>query len=205
MFRAPSTNTGGGGGTGRARGSRAVTPSPSGLGLADDDNLMELERMMQLEALSLGQDHTPVYLGTEADDKAKKQNNSDSLPFAVSDLLESLHGSVGLFQLPPRLPKIKSAAAMDKDQESEQPAPLYPDGVEGLYGKLLVHASGKVSLEVDGIYFTLEAGEDPTDAPHVTSCQSVVAIDPEYEQSFELGQIHRTFVASPPLSQFLQL
>jgi hypothetical protein len=166
---------------------------------------MELERMMQLEALSLGQDHTPVYLGTEAEDKIKHHKNTETLPFAVSDLLESLHGSIGLFQLPPRLPKIKDSADAEKNQEQEQPCPQYPDGVEGLYGKLLVHASGKVSLEVDGIRFALEAGEDPTDAPHVTSCQSVVAIDPEYEQSFELGQIHHTFVASPPLSQFLQL
>lgn len=164
--------------------------------------------MMQLETLSLGHDHTPVYLGTEPEDKdkAKAQRIEDSQSFSVSDLLEALHGSVGLFQLPPRLPKIKSESAPAVDQEGQPPQEQQiPDNAEGLYGKLLVHASGKVSIEIDGVRFALEAGQDPTDLPHVTACQSLLAIDPEYEQSFELAQINHTFVASPSLSQFLPL
>lgn len=165
---------------------------------------MDLERMMQLEWLNLGQDHTPVYLGAESETKAKKIEDQQPAAFTVSDLLESLHSSVGLFQLPPRLPRVK---AMEPPKETEDGQPIEPaqcpEGSEGLYGKLLVHASGKVSLEIDGIRFALEAGEDPADMPHVSASQSVVAIDPEYEQSFELGQINHTFVASPSLSQFL--
>ena len=207
MFRAPSSNTGGAG-AGRARASRTAGPSSQeAVSHVDDDNLMDLERMMQLETLSLGHDHTPVYLGTEPEDKTKSKGSEEALPFVVSDLLESLHDSVGLFQLPPRLPKPKSAATTTTEQEEQAPQEQqpFPEGAEGLYGKLLVHASGKVSLEIDGIRFALEAGEDPADLPHVTACQSVLAIDPEYEQSFELGQINHTFVASPSLSQFLHL
>lgn len=160
----------------------------------DETRTIDLEKMIQLERLALGDDYAPVNISCGPPGDALQE------PVAPIDVLEA-SGQIFVFQLPLRIPEPARPAPA---QEGAQPASdEWPEGVEGEFGKLLVHESGRLSLEVNGIRFFLELGNNPSDISHVSGSQSIVAIDHDYEQSFELGQVSNTFVASLDLAQCL--
>lgn len=127
--------------------------------------------------------------------------SSEALSDKIADNQQLL-----LLQMPLTLPQLGDTRLSDNpEDEAPQSTDQWPADVEGEYGKLAIHASGKVSLTINGIRYFLESGCSAVVEPgHVSGCQSVVAIDPEYEQSFELGQIKNCLIASLDISSILQ-
>ena len=78
----------------------------------------------------------------------------------------------------------------------------WPVSAEGFYGKLRVHASGRISLLVNGA--TCRVLPSSSSSFHSgSSSQRVVAIDSDYQQSFDLGSISSQFVFVPTLNYLL--
>lgn len=194
---------GGGGGRGRAN-AQGNAASSAGNNYGDDDgNMCDLEKIINIERLQLGEEHCPVHI---------QPNHADSVmdtDVKPADVLEDPEG-LFLFQLPKTLPALQnmneSASEETEGNENNQQnkKDSWPESVEGQYGKLFVHASGKLTMEINGIRYDLDCGLNPADSPHVSGSQAIVAIDPEYEQSFELGPIKNTFIASLDLSSCLE-
>ncbi|PJF18341.1 hypothetical protein PSACC_01833 [Paramicrosporidium saccamoebae] len=76
----------------------------------------------------------------------------------------------------------------------------WPTTAEGLYGKIQRHASGRLSLLVNGQQFTAVPS---TTRPELTGIRRAVAIDTEYEQSFDLGQLSDHLVFVPHIEQLI--
>jgi hypothetical protein len=127
--------------------------------------------------------------------------SSETLSDIITDNQQLL-----LLQMPLTLPQLEVTRMNDNtEDEAPQPTDQWPADAEGEYGKLAIHASGRVSLMINGIRYFLESGNSAVVEPgHVSGCQSVVAIDPEFEQSFELGQIKHSLIASLDISSILQ-
>lgn len=191
--------SGRGGFSGRSRGGASSAVSQMS-GPVEEGSLFDLDRLIDMESLDLGEDYCPVYISADCDKKKAMEGESTA---RLSDLLETDDG-VFLLQLPSALPAIE---AQEKEQvelqENEETKPEIP--VEGEIGRLLFHQSGKVTLEINGIRYTLETAEGLSDLPHITGAQSIVAIDPEYEQSFELADVRHTLLGSLDFSSALHL
>lgn len=76
----------------------------------------------------------------------------------------------------------------------------WPLNAEGHYGKLRVHASGRLSLLINGQAYTALPS---TTCPDVMGTQRAVAIDTEYGQSFDLGTIQQSLLFTPQLEHLL--
>jgi len=160
----------------------------------DETEVMDLDKIISLESIDLGEDFCPVNIACP---DANKIIVGESTARAV-DILQN-PGQLFLIQLPTFIPEIEKAepeAEANLEALVAESKEALPEGTEGEYGTLCVHESGKLSLIVNGVRFFLESGSNLADLPHVSGSQSIVAIDPEYEQSFELGSVSHTFVAT---------
>ena len=83
-----------------------------------------------------------------------------------------------------------------------QHKPSWPANAEGYYGKLRIHASGRMTLQVDDQ--TMEATPSTVRAD-VMGVRRAVAIDPDYEQSFDMGPVEEALIFVPSLDRLLQL
>lgn len=156
-----------------------------------------------MESLELGEDHCPVHIAAPS-----PSNDLVKSPETLSDIIAD-NQQILLIQMPSELPKLEntrmSIGEGETAEEAPQPSAHWPAESEGEYGSLAIHASGRVSLTINGIRYFLESGNSAVvEQGHVAGCQSVVAIDPEYEQSFELGQIKNALIASLDISSILQ-
>lgn len=106
-----------------------------------------------------------------------------------------------LLQLPPVLPRMAAASATELAPETisgmfDLPqAEHWPPSVQGRYGKLKKYRSGRMTLELlNGFEMEL--------APSVEKEKliNLVAVDAEFGQSFNLGQVENHFVCTPHLS-----
>lgn len=78
----------------------------------------------------------------------------------------------------------------------------WPLGAEGHYGRLCVHASGRVSLVVNGHrYHAVPSTLLP--APPSPTISRLVAVDAEHGRSFDFGSISHHLVFIPQIDQLL--
>lgn len=162
--------------------------------------MLDLEKVIDLERLELGDEHCPVHIAATPLDKMLREDTTTVKPVDIMQI----PGQIFLIQMP-TLPALQTAAGGEGDEAPQEPkSDDIPEGTEGEYGTLCEHESGRLSLLINGIRYFLELGSNPADLPHVDGSQTVVAIDPEYEQSFELGQVHNTFVGSLDFDSCMQ-
>jgi hypothetical protein len=86
-------------------------------------------------------------------------------------------------------------------QSPNIPTPSSTWNSEGLYGKLRVHRSGRMSLLVNGQ--VMEAAPSTVQSG-LMGIRRAVAIDADYEQSFDVGTVAETVVFVPQIEQLLQ-
>ena len=112
--------------------------------------------------------------------------------------------SEGLFllQMPPVLPRMAAASPAEVAPESisgmfDLPqAEHWPSSVQGRYGKLKQYRSGRMTLELlNG--FEMELVPSIEDE----KLMSLLAVDSEFGQSFNLGPIAQHFVCTPDLDK----
>lgn len=84
--------------------------------------------------------------------------------------------------------------------EATQRSTSWPLNAEGYYGKLRIHKSGQVSILVNGRVYMASPS---TVRPEITGICRVVAIDADYEQSFDLGTILENVIFIPTIEQLL--
>ncbi len=107
-----------------------------------------------------------------------------------------------LLQLPPILPRMTAASAAEIAPESisgmfDLPqAEHWPSSVQGRYGKLKQYRSGRITLELlNGFEMEL------TPSIEEERLMSLVAVDAEFGQSFNLGPVEHHFVCTPDLDK----
>lgn len=103
--------------------------------------------------------------------------------------------------------EVFQAAAAQKLVQDSDGGSRWPLAAEGAYGKLRVHASGRVSLHIPGgpasSPTTYQAVPSSVRA-ELTGVQRAVAIDADYGQSFDLGRIEGQVVFMPDISQLIE-
>lgn len=172
------------------RGSSSAATSYADGRYEEDGDVLDLEKVIDLERLELGDEYCPVHIAAPDTDKMSGVRAT----VTAADIIK-IPGQIILLQMPTSLPALQTTSeAMDEDHAVKTDD--ISEGTEGEYGKLCVHESGRLSLLVNGIRYWIELGCNPADVSHVGGSQTFVAIDPEYEQSFELGQVHNTLVGS---------
>ena len=117
---------------------------------------------------------------------------------------ESSMGKLFLFQMPPVLPSLLLDPSQTQAQAQEHIQELSSDSettekwsskAQGRYGKLCRYKSGRFAIILEnGFEFTLNPSIESTMEAHNTS---VLAIDPEFGQSFNLGHLQAKLVAVP--------
>lgn len=113
-------------------------------------------------------------------------------------------GKLFLFQMPPVLPTLLNSNNENNEQTaSNDSAEKWPAGAQGRYGKLRRYKSGRITIILEnGVEFLVNPSIDnAADAQNT----SVLAIDPEFAQSFNLGQIEGKFVCVPEFDKFQTL
>lgn len=116
--------------------------------------------------------------------------NCDGVNFV--DLETTEPGKLFLFQMPPILPTLAAHSSQTG---------TWPATAQGRYGKLRRYKSGKVVMVLEnGVEFCVNPSIDAD--PHNTC---VLAIDPEFAQSFNLGPIEAKFVCTPDFAKFQKL
>lgn len=82
-----------------------------------------------------------------------------------------------------------------RSQQQASQVPKWPVGAEGLLGRLRVHASGRVSLLINEVVWRAMASSYRLEEAGGGQ-QRVVAIDTDYQQSFDLGPLtsHCVFI-----------
>ncbi len=179
---------------------RATIPSSSSSSslAASSESAVGLVELIKHEAENMGEENCPVYI---AADSAGFATNMD-IDIKPVDILNSSEHFI-LFQLPVILPEINSKVDIDVEAETEKKTEEWPESIEGEYGSLCIHESGRLSLLVNDVRYFLDLGNNPFDTNRFIGAQSIVAIDPEYEQSFELGQIQNSFIGSIDLESII--
>lgn len=96
--------------------------------------------------------------------------------------------------------------AAQKLVQDSQPASGWPATADGLYGKVRIHASGRISLCLasglptsPSLYHAVSSSV----RSDLTGIRRAVAIDAEYGQSFDLGSLDGQLVFVPELSQLI--
>jgi hypothetical protein len=134
-------------------------------------------------------------------------------PVALSDTrkesdffthFEPENGKMFLFQMPPVLPTLDNTAHDNTTASSScEYAEKWPLNAQGRYGKLRRYKSGRIAMILEnGVEFLVNPSiENSSDAQNT----SVIAIDSEFAQSFNLGQIEGKFVCVPEFDRFQKL
>lgn len=112
-------------------------------------------------------------------------------------------GKIYLFQMPPILPTpLATPEGSSKDQQAEK----WPSAAQGRYGKLRRYKSGRIALVLEnGVEFSISSSVESytnTDAP---TNSSLIAIDPEFAQCFNIGTIDSKLVCTPEFERFQKL
>lgn len=109
-----------------------------------------------------------------------------------------------LFQMPPVLPTLlnNSATASSSSSSSDlAEADKWPVNAQGRYAKLRRYKSGRLVLVLEnGVEFVVAPSSD-AEAQNT----NVMAIDPEFGQSFNLGPVQQKFVCVPEFDKFQKL
>lgn len=117
---------------------------------------------------------------------------------------EPENGKMFLFQMPPVLPTLDNTAHDNTTASSScEYAEKWPSNAQGRYGKLCRYKSGRIAMILEnGVEFLVNPSiENSSDAQNT----SVIAIDSEFAQSFNLGQIEGKFVCVPEFDRFQKL
>lgn len=102
-----------------------------------------------------------------------------------------------LFQMPPVLPSLTNFPSISSTDEAEK----WPIGAQGRYGRFRRYKSGKLVLILEnGVEFSV----NPSVELEVQNT-NVLAIDPEFAQSFNLGPVAQKFVCIPEFEKFQKL
>lgn len=144
---------------------------------------------------------------------ATEESNPNELlkPVALLDIkkesdsfvhFEPENGKLFLFQMPPVLPTIISSNESNQNSTNES-AEKWSSGAQGRFGKLRRYKSGRITMVLEnGVEFLVNPSiEDASDAKNT----SVLAIDPEFAQSFNLGPVEGKFVCVPEFDKFQKL
>ena len=121
---------------------------------------------------------------------------------------EPENGKLFLFQMPPVLPTLLNTATATDNANNEQTsandsAEKWSSSAQGRYGKLRRYKSGRITMILEnGVEFLLNPSIDNSSDAQNTS---VLAIDPEFAQSFNLGQVEGKFVCVPEFDKFQKL
>lgn len=108
-----------------------------------------------------------------------------------------------LFQMPPVLPTLLNTANANTEASSSETAEKWPSNAQGRYGKLRRYKSGRITMVLEnGVEFLVNPSIDNSAEAQNTS---VLAIDPEFAQSFNLGQVEGKFVCVPEFDKFQKL
>lgn len=114
---------------------------------------------------------------------------------------EPENGKMFLFQMPPVLPTLLNTSndTISTNESSEK----WPSNAQGRYGKLRRYKSGRITMTLEnGVEFLVNPSiENFSEAQNT----SVLAIDPEFAQSFNLGQVEGKFVCVPEFDKFQKL
>lgn len=195
----PSGTGSGRGGAGSIRGpgsGRAAATAQSSSTFADDDEVVQLEKMISNVSMELGQDFCPVHIYAAPKTEPVAETETPN----AGEIIQN-PGQLFLIQMPSRLPVLEEKAMEVEGEEGKRiVADGWQEGTEGEYGKLCIHASGRVSMLINGMRYFLDPNVSASCSSTAAGSQSVVAIDPEYEQSFELGQVNNTFIANLDLA-----
>ena len=108
-----------------------------------------------------------------------------------------------LFQMPPVLPTLlnNSATASSSSSSDLAEADKWPVSAQGRYAKLRRYKSGRLFLVLEnGVEFVVAPSSD-VEAQNT----NVMAIDPEFGQSFNLGPVQQKFVCVPEFDKFQKL
>ena len=108
-----------------------------------------------------------------------------------------------LFQMPPVLPTLlnNSATASSSTSSDLAEADKWPVSAQGRYAKLRRYKSGRLVLVLEnGVEFVVAPSSD-AEAQNT----NVMAIDPEFSQSFNLGPVQQKFVCVPEFDKFQKL
>lgn len=116
---------------------------------------------------------------------------------------EPENGKLFLFQMPPVLPTILSSSSEGSATSTNESAEKWSSGAQGRYGKLRRYKSGRITMILEnGVEFLVNPSiEDSSDAKNT----SVLAIDPEFAQAFNLGPVESKFVCVPEFDKFQKL
>lgn len=130
----------------------------------------------------------------------KKDQSSSSSSFVDFD-----SDKLFLFQMPPILPTLLNHQTESSSSTSSPSTSCssWPASAQGRYGKLRRYKSGRLVLILENsVEFLLNSSiESATEAQN--TC--VLAIDPEFGQSFNLGAVQAKFVAVPEFEKFQKL
>lgn len=143
------------------------------------------------------------------------QDNSDNNLLKPIALSSSDHNSTGsnsisvendklfLFQLPPVLPTLLNHTPSSPSSSDLAEADRWPASAQGRYGKLRRYKSGRLVLILEnGVEFLVSSSSESLKEAQTTN---ILAIDPEFGQSFNLGPVHQKFVCIPEFDKFQKL
>lgn len=108
-------------------------------------------------------------------------------------------GKLFLFQMPPVLPSLLNHT-QSEPSSSDSSAEKWPTTAQGHYGKLRRYKSGRLVMILDnGVEFVLNSSIESASEAQNTS---ILTIDPEFGQSFNLGSVQAKLVAVPEFEKF---
>lgn len=112
-------------------------------------------------------------------------------------------GKLFLFQMPPILPSLLNHQhTIPSSDHPPVEAEKWPSTAQGRYGKLRRYKSGRITMVLEnGVEFIINSSIESAD----TKNTSLLAIDPEFGQSFNLGPIQGKFVAIPDFDKFQKI
>lgn len=120
-----------------------------------------------------------------------------------SQAKDDLKKGLILLQLPPVLPRLAQATESDVNPETVSgmfdlpQADRWPKSAQGRLGKLRKYKSGRMVLELTNGFCMDVTPSVSADA----KLMNILAIDPEFGQSFNLGQVEQHFVCTPDLEE----
>lgn len=130
---------------------------------------------------------------------------STSSANALEQSLTVENDKLFLFQMPPVLPTLLNHTNSQNINISSDlaEAEKWPSTAQGRYGKLRRYKSGRLVLILEnGVEFLVSPSSEAGNEAQNTN---VLAIDPEFGQSFNLGPVQQKFVCVPEFEKFQKL
>lgn len=130
---------------------------------------------------------------------------STSSANALEQFLSVESDKLFLFQMPPVLPTLLNHTAAPSASISSDlaEAERWPSTAQGRYGKLRRYKSGRLVLILEnGVEFLVSPSSEAGNEAQNTN---ILAIDPEFGQSFNLGPVQQKFVCVPEFEKFQKL